>query len=138
MSETSLCLFNEPWVGRCKEPALPRELCCTKHSQEKCQVCGEQALTRCNASIGVMCGVPLCHLCGAGEMCLQHATAGPLLVIRSLLGQGPVRSIFSTPEQAVADQWQMDANSQRLRNMFLPISQEPQHGQDGLQSTYPG
>lgn len=128
MSETRQCLFNEPWIGRCKEPALPGELCCTQHSQEKCQVCGEQALTRCQASIGVMCGVPLCHLCGAGEMCLQHATAGPLAIIRSLLGQGPVRCILSTPERDAAYQRQIDTRAQQLRNMFLPISQEPQHG----------
>jgi hypothetical protein len=90
------CLFDEPWVGQCKEPALGSArgasdeaiyagLCCSKHSQEKCVVCGTQAFTRCQASIGVMCGRPLCDLCGKGEMCDQHSSRrGPVKLITEL------------------------------------------------------
>ena len=97
--EKGSCLFNEPWVGPCKEPAIEGSLCCQKHSEEKCQVCGEQALTRCQASIGMMCGVPLCDVCEKGQMCLEHATSGPVMVVAALLGRGPVSSVFATRDR---------------------------------------
>lgn len=89
------CQFNEPWVGTCKKPRTTA-YCCEEHSKEKCQVCGQQALTRCQASIGLMCGIPLCQNCGSGEMCIFHAVEGPLMVVRALLGGGPVPSTFGT------------------------------------------
>lgn len=91
-----VCTFNEPWLGRCKNQAIDGGVCCEEHEKEKCSVCGEQATTRCQASIGLMCGIPLCRLCGAGEMCLSHASSGPLYVIRAILGGGPIPGVFSS------------------------------------------
>lgn len=109
------CLFNEPWIGQCKETAVDGDIVCEKHLKEKCQVCLGQALTRCQASIGVMCGVPLCHLCGAGEMCLDHAGRGPLVAIRTLLGGGPVAGVFSTRESISNDIAEAEAIEAHLR-----------------------
>ena len=101
------CLFNEPWRGQCKEEVKEDEMCCEKHSKEKCQVCGEQAFTRCQASIGVMCGIPLCDQCGHGEMCLYHAGGGPIAIIRGLLDGGPVPSVFATVESLEEERLKM-------------------------------
>jgi hypothetical protein len=91
------CAFDEPWIGRCRNQATGYNgsegwldyagACCEKHRAEKCVVCGRQALTRCMASIGVMCGRPLCDLCGKGEMCDAHASTGPLKLIADLRRQ---------------------------------------------------
>lgn len=101
--ESNRCLFSEPWIGRCKGLVVPGKLCCEEHAKLTCQVCGRQALTRCQASIGVMCGVPLCHACGQDEMCLEHATQGPVYVIATLLGRGPVPSVFARVEDYVQE-----------------------------------
>lgn len=93
-----VCIFDEPWLGRCNNYVIDGGACCEEHEKEKCSVCGEQATTRCQASIGLMCGVPLCSLCGAGSMCLSHASKGPLYVIRAILGGGPIPSVFSDKE----------------------------------------
>jgi hypothetical protein len=112
---TDTCLFNEPWIGRCPLPVVGTEICCSKHTVEKCHVCGSQSLTRCQASIGMMCGVPLCHDCGRGEMCLHHASEGPLMVIRALLGGGPVPSVFADAGIYEREQDRMDKVAARLR-----------------------
>ena len=109
------CCFVEPWIGRCKELSGNKEACCEKHSKEKCQVCGEQATTRCQASIGVMCGVPLCGACGYGEMCLDHASSGPVMVIAALLGRGPIVSVFATQDSLKAQADEMNAIVDRLQ-----------------------
>ena len=113
------CLFEEPWIGVCGKETVPGEdginYCCEKHIKEKCQVCGKQAFTRCQASIGVMCGIPLCEQCGKGEMCLFHAGSGPLQVIRGLLGGGPVRGIFSTEESTKKELEEINRNLKRLK-----------------------
>ena len=86
-----------------------------------------------------MCGVPLCSYCGVGEMCLSHATVGPLLVIRALLGLGPTRSILADAAYNQVQQQRMTENVQRLHGMFKsPQTEQAQHGQEELQSTYPG
>jgi hypothetical protein len=108
------CFFMEPWIGRCTEERAAG-LCCEKHAKEKCQVCGEQALTRCQASIGVMCGIPLCHKCGTGEMCLYHASSGPLAIIRGLLGGGPVPSVFATIDILERKRLEMVGTIDRLK-----------------------
>lgn len=113
------CRFNEPWRGQCGKPVVTTDdgesLCCAEHAKEKCSVCGAQALTRCQASIGLMCGVPLCDLCGHGEMCLSHASRGPLMVIRALLGGGPAMSIFGQHDIYAKDQKMMDDIVERLK-----------------------
>ena len=111
------CLFNEPWVGKCDKEANDDGICCPAHAKEKCQVCGEQATTRCQASIGFMCGIPLCHLCGVGEMCLFHAGSGPLFAIRSLLGAGPVQSALATIDLLKKQAAEMKALIARLRSI---------------------
>lgn len=113
-SERQQCCFDEPWIGRCKEPMAVDSICCEKHSSEKCSVCGAQATTRCQASIGVMCGVLLCDLCGHGQVCLEHSVRGPLWVIRALLGKGPVVSIFSTKELIETERQLMELVRDRL------------------------
>lgn len=111
------CLFIEPWIGRCPNEAVEGELCCLKHFKEKCSVCGEQATTRCQASIGLMCGTPLCSLCGHGEMCLHHAASGPLAIIRVLLGyEGAIPSIFSTEETRKQDNERLGKAVERLKS----------------------
>lgn len=115
MERSDQCLFQEPWQGQCRETRVNGSLCCKEHSESKCAVCGDQAMTRCQASIGLMCGVPLCDYCGHSQMCLDHATRGPLVVIRGLLGGGPVLSIFSTAETYAADQAAMDVQVERLK-----------------------
>lgn len=98
MSDDNGCLFDEPWIGKCGKPsigngddmsdaAIYQGMCCEKHSKEKCVVCGSQAFTRCVASRGLMCGRPLCDLCGKGEMCDWHASRGPIAVIVELRKQ---------------------------------------------------
>lgn len=114
----SQCLFDEPWVGQCKNEARPDELTCEQH-KDRCSVCGLQATTRCQASIGVMCGVPLCYMCGEGQMCLQHASSGPLWALRAVLGLGPVQSVFSTQEMLEAEKARMDAVAADLRRRFV-------------------
>lgn len=115
MGKVSKCIFEEPWVGRCYKPVTEGGLCCESHSREKCSVCGEQATTRCQASIGVMCGVPLCDRCGHGQMCLEHATEGPLMVIAALLGRGPRPSVFSTWETLNEEAAKMKKITTKLR-----------------------
>jgi len=115
------CLFKEPWIGQCKEQAIEVQYCCEKHSQEKCQVCGEQAFTRCQASIGLMCGTPLCELCGKGEMCLYHATSGPLVIIKGLLNGGPTSSIFSFPEHMESERLKTIQKIDRLKKFKFGI-----------------
>lgn len=117
------CLFIEPWIGQCKENTV-NGLCCEKHAKEKCQVCGDQAATRCQASRGLMCGVPLCSLCGAGEMCLHHAGSGPLFAIKALLGAGPEPTIFSTVESLKEQADEMERISSRLKEMNLKPTME--------------
>lgn len=112
------CLFKEPWIGPCQKETV-NGFCCEKHAQEKCQVCGEQALTRCQASIGMMCGIPLCHFCGVGEMCLHHQSGhGPLEIIRYLVGGGPVLNIFTTVESQASDRERVAARMEAIRGMF--------------------
>lgn len=119
------CLFDEPWIGRCKESIAPSNiLACAKHATEKCQVCGAQALTRCQASRGLMCGIPLCHLCGEGEMCLHHAGAGPLLAIKALLGAGPEPTIFSDKTGLIKRANEMKEILKRLKGIRLEPSME--------------
>jgi hypothetical protein len=113
------CLFNEPWIGQCNKVVSEKEICCEKHSSEKCHVCGEQATTRCQASIGLMCGIPLCDLCGSGEMCLYHASAGPLFALRCLLGAGPFPGIFSDKESLAEEATKMNSLISRLRSMNI-------------------
>ena len=113
------CLFNEPWIGPCGKPVAEGHWVCQKHSEEKCQVCGQQATTRCQASRGVMCGIPLCSLCGAGEMCLYHAGGGPLLAIRALLGGGPEPTVFAARDMLIKDAANMVEIARRLRAMTL-------------------
>lgn len=48
------CEFEEPWVGKCKNPATQGSVC-DDHAQEMCH-CGKQATTRCDTSMGLMCG----------------------------------------------------------------------------------
>lgn len=115
MPNDNQCIFDEPWRGQCTEPKIADSICCAKHSKEKCQVCGEQATTRCQASIGLMCGIPLCHRCGQGEMCLYHAASGPLAIIRGLLDGGPVMSMFSTVETLEEDRVGMLGKIERLK-----------------------
>jgi hypothetical protein len=117
----SRCAFNEPWVGQCEQQAIAGSLCCAKHSEEKCQVCGKQATTRCQASIGLMCGIPLCHQCGSGEMCLFHATSGPLYVIRAMLGYGPHCSVFSDRTGMAKEAELLEALKSRME-LFKPPS----------------
>lgn len=118
------CSFVEPWIGQCKEPCAPGSIYCEKHSKEKCQVCGEQATTRCQASIGCMCGVPLCGQCGAGQMCLDHATEGPVAVIAMLLGRGPRPTVFSTRETLHATAIKMQETTERLKQRQWDLSME--------------
>lgn len=114
-----MCLFVEPWVGECKKPAPEGQLCCEEHSKEKCHVCGEQATTRCQASRGLMCGIPMCHLCGAGEMCIHHAGDGPLMVIKALLGGGPEPSPLATRAFLIEQAEKMKAVVEHVRQ-FSP------------------
>ena len=103
-------------MGRCEKPAVEGSWCCAEHSKEKCQVCGEQALTRCQASVGVMCGISLCTQCGEGQMCLYHATRGPLMAIAALIGRGPLVSIFATREILTKEAKNMKAIKARLES----------------------
>lgn len=114
-----MCVFVEPWIGKCTKPNGKDVFVCEEHVKEKCQVCGEQATMRCQASEGLMCGIPLCRLCGNGEMCLYHATSGPLLAIKVLLGAGPKPSIFSDKASLREDAERMKLLAERLRKMKI-------------------
>ncbi len=59
------CIFDEPWIGNCNTPVEEGEFC-TEHLQEKCW-CGNQATTKCDVSMGVMCGMPVCSQHGVCE-----------------------------------------------------------------------
>ena len=66
-----------------------------------------------------MCGIPLCHLCGAGEMCLYHAGSGPLFALKSVLGAGPEPSPFSTVKLLKEDAAKMKDLRKKLTGMAL-------------------
>ncbi len=119
------CMFSEPWIGLCKEPRVKGGIVCVKHAEEKCQVCGDQAYTRCQASRGLMCGIPLCDQCGHGEMCLYHAGSGPLMVIKAILGGGPEPTVFSCEESLAKTAARMKEVATRLKAFgFKPTMQD--------------
>ena len=56
------CLFNEAWVGRCKNEIVENGYC-KKHKDLYCVSCGEKATHSCSETMGLVCGVPLCDNC---------------------------------------------------------------------------
>ncbi len=52
-------------------------------------------------------------------MCLHHASRGPLHVIRTLLGAGPIISMFATQKILVEKAEKMKALAERLRKMDI-------------------
>lgn len=64
----SICIFEEAWIGRCKEPATAGDFC-AKHAGRKCTSCGAVATHNCDETMGpLVCGADLCPLC-------EHALA---------------------------------------------------------------
>lgn len=53
-----MCKFDVAWVGRCKSE--PEADYCSKHVEEKCRICGEQATHECPETFQFVCGFPLC------------------------------------------------------------------------------
>jgi len=73
--ETLTCTWIVPWAGECEKPVVsddpPR---CERHNEnwmEDCVVCGEQAVKGCDATMGLVCGAPLCEKHTASE-CPRH------------------------------------------------------------------
>ncbi len=58
----SQCKFDICWVGRCKGQATHGEFC-EKHSETRCCVCHQQAVTECDHTGQFVCGAPLCANC---------------------------------------------------------------------------
>lgn len=69
------CGFVLAWVGECGEPAYqgtddPVPLC-GEHMDETCVVCGSRAMKECSATMGLVCGAPLCEEHGIDD-CTFH------------------------------------------------------------------
>jgi hypothetical protein len=59
--EDTRCVFDEAWIGRCKNEVSGDTRFCWKHLGEKCSDCGKQAFKNCEATIGAfVCGSMLC------------------------------------------------------------------------------
>lgn len=56
------CKFDIAWCGSCGKDADESGFC-EKHRNIKCTSCGSQAARECDASMGVVCGFPLCGNC---------------------------------------------------------------------------
>jgi hypothetical protein len=55
------CGYNMNWGGLCKEPRVYGREVCARHLQNKCVVCGRQAVLECYSHLGNWeCGMPLC------------------------------------------------------------------------------
>lgn len=72
------CAFCEPWRGYCNNTVAVDGDVCDEHKQAHfiCVNCGKQAVTKCQASMGLMCGNPLCEECdkAGGGCCKHHST----------------------------------------------------------------
>lgn len=51
------CEFEKAWVGPCGKQN------CKKHAELKCVSCGAKATRECDATIGLVCGCPICDDC---------------------------------------------------------------------------
>lgn len=57
------CVFEQSWIGKCKEPAGETGYC-EKHASLKCCSCGAKATRDCeHTGIQLVCGAPLCDGC---------------------------------------------------------------------------
>ena len=55
------CIFDEAWVGRCKNIPIAGNRC-PKH-ELKCSGCGGEAIQSCDHTGQFVCGSPLCSDC---------------------------------------------------------------------------
>jgi hypothetical protein len=65
--ESNLCPYLTPWYGYCRAPVKFGSALCNKHHNEKCGVCGRQAITECGHLGAFMCGKPLCGRCTCND-----------------------------------------------------------------------
>lgn len=56
------CIFNEAWIGRCKNEEGENGYC-KEHKDLYCESCGEKATHSCSETMGLVCGAPLCDNC---------------------------------------------------------------------------
>lgn len=61
MSKVTECKFEQAWIGKCKNKSDESGFC-DKHKL-KCSSCGAVANHDCEATIGLVCGAPLCADC---------------------------------------------------------------------------
>lgn len=57
---TTICGFDEAWIGPCKQVGNPR---CEKHSNKICASCGAAATKNCPETGQFVCGENLCNDC---------------------------------------------------------------------------
>jgi len=57
------CKYIIDWKGRCKKEALGGSRFCLEHSSIICSCCGAKATRSCDATFGLVCGVPICDDC---------------------------------------------------------------------------
>jgi hypothetical protein len=65
--EPQRCLFDEAWIGRCKEKATSGDMC-AKHAGKTCEGCGAAATRSCDHTGQFVCGSPICGTCQHGEV----------------------------------------------------------------------
>jgi len=58
----SRCIWQQAWIGECKEEAVSGDTRCGKH-QLVCCSCGEHATHDCSETGQLVCGAPLCDEC---------------------------------------------------------------------------
>ena len=69
------CIYNEAWQGRCNKDCVGGTDYCDKHTEKTCAVCGDQSDHNCDATMGLVCGTPLC----SKKMCKVKHKSGHML-----------------------------------------------------------